>query len=69
MVFNEIFPDPTADYSAELDKLKIDVASESEDPADFLFWLGVTTWMTKMALSTKNKSCGQKGFIDSKPRK
>jgi hypothetical protein len=41
VVFNEIIPDPTADYFSELDKLKIDVAAESKDPADFEFLVGL----------------------------
>lgn len=35
VVFNGVIPDPTMDYFAELDKLKIKVALEPKDPADF----------------------------------
>ena len=35
VVFNEVIPDPTADYFSELEQLKIEVASDSKDPSDF----------------------------------
>ena len=40
VVFNEIIPNPTNEYFAELEQLKIDVASESCDPADYQFLVG-----------------------------
>jgi hypothetical protein len=40
VVFNEIIPDSTSDYFAELDRLKIDVASEEKDPASYSHLVG-----------------------------
>ena len=40
VIFNEIIPDPTAEYFAELERLKIEVAEESKDPVDFQFLVG-----------------------------
>jgi hypothetical protein len=40
VVFNEVIPDPTAEYFSELEQLKIEVASESKDPADYQFLVG-----------------------------
>ena len=34
VVFNEVIPDPTADYFAELEKQKMEVTSQSHNPAD-----------------------------------
>ena len=36
-VFHDINPNPTDEYFAELERLKIDVASESRNPADYQF--------------------------------
>ena len=33
VVFNEIIPDPTAEYFSELEQLKIEVASNPQDPS------------------------------------
>ena len=35
VMFNETIPDPTAEYFSELERLKIEVASESRDPKDY----------------------------------
>ena len=35
VVFNEIIPDPSAEYFSELERLKIEVALESWDPKDY----------------------------------
>ena len=40
VIINEIIPDPTVEYFAELERLKIEVAEESKDPADFQFLVG-----------------------------
>ena len=40
VTFKEIIPDPTAEYFAELKRLKIEVAEELKDPADFQFLVG-----------------------------
>ena len=40
VVFNEVIPDPTADYFSELEKLKIEVASDAKDPSDFQYLVG-----------------------------
>ena len=41
VVFNEIIPDPSAEYISELERLKIEVASESRDPKDYQFLVGL----------------------------
>ena len=41
VVFNEIIPDPSAEYFSELERLKIEVASESRDPKDYQFLVGL----------------------------
>jgi hypothetical protein len=41
VIFNEIIPDPSAEYFSELEKLKIEVAEESRDPADYDFLIGM----------------------------
>ena len=41
VVFNEIIPDPTAEYFSELEKLTIEVASESKDPSEYDFLVGL----------------------------
>jgi hypothetical protein len=33
VVFNEIIPDPTAEYFSELEQLKIEVAPTPQDPS------------------------------------
>jgi hypothetical protein len=40
VIFNEIIPDPTAEYFSELEKLKIEGASDAKDPADYSFLVG-----------------------------
>ncbi len=40
VIFNEIIPDPTAEYFSELEKLKIEVAAESQDPSTFQSLVG-----------------------------
>ena len=40
VIFNEIIPDLTSEYFAEMERLKIEVAEESKDPADFQFLVG-----------------------------
>jgi hypothetical protein len=40
VVFSEVIPDPTAEYFAELEKLKIEVASNSKDPSHYDFLVG-----------------------------
>jgi hypothetical protein len=40
VVFNEIIPDHTAEYFAELEKLNIDVAPESREASDYTFLVG-----------------------------
>ena len=40
VVFNEIIPDPSAEYFSELERLKIEVASESRDPKDYQLLVG-----------------------------
>jgi hypothetical protein len=42
VVFNEIIPDPTAEYFSELEQLKIEVAEDSKDPADYHFLVGTS---------------------------
>ena len=44
VVFNEIIPDPSAEYFSELERLKIEVASESRDPMDYQFLVGLQPW-------------------------
>ena len=39
--FNVIIPNPTDEYVAELERLKINVDSESQDPADKQFLVGM----------------------------
>lgn len=34
IIFNEIIPDPTAEYFSELEKLNIAVAPDAKDPAE-----------------------------------
>ena len=41
VVFNEIIPDPSAEDFSELKRLKIEVASESWDPKDYQFLVGL----------------------------
>ena len=41
VVFNEIIPDPSAEYFSKLERLMIDVASESRDPKDYQFQVGL----------------------------
>ena len=41
VVFNEIIPYPTDEFFAKLERHKIDVASESRDPADYQFLVGM----------------------------
>ncbi len=40
VVFNEIIPDPTAEYFSELEQLKIEVASNPQDPSHYDFLVG-----------------------------
>jgi hypothetical protein len=40
VVFNEVIPDPTAEYFSELEKLKIEVASNPQDPSHYDFLVG-----------------------------
>jgi hypothetical protein len=40
VIFNEIIPDPTAEYFSELEKLNIKVADDSKDPADYQYLIG-----------------------------
>jgi hypothetical protein len=40
VVFNEVIPEPSADYFSELEKLKIEVASDSKDPSEFQYLVG-----------------------------
>jgi hypothetical protein len=40
VIINEIIPDPTAEYFTELVKLKIEVASECQDPSHFQSLVG-----------------------------
>jgi len=41
VIFNEIIPDATTEYIAELEKLTFEVASESQDPADYDVLVGM----------------------------
>ena len=41
VVFNEIIPDPSVEYFSELERLQIEVASESRDPKDYQFLVGL----------------------------
>ena len=41
VVFNEIIPDPSAEYFLELERLKIEVASESRDFKGYQFLVGL----------------------------
>ena len=58
VVFNEIIPDPSAKYFSELERLKIEVASESRDQRTISSWLGYSTLMTRMALSMWPRAWG-----------
>ena len=40
VVFNEIIPDPTSEYFAELDRLQIEVAADAKDPQEYSFLVG-----------------------------
>ena len=51
VVFNEIIPDPSAEYFSELERLKIEVASESRDPKDYQFLVGLQHINDENALS------------------
>jgi len=42
VVFNEIIPDPTAEYFSELEQLTIAVAEDSRNPADYDFLIGMS---------------------------
>lgn len=47
VIFNEIIPNPTVEYFAELERLKIEVAKQSEDPADIQCLVGIQHWMMR----------------------
>jgi hypothetical protein len=40
VVFNEVIPDPNAEYFSELEQLKIEVASNQQDPSHYDFLIG-----------------------------
>lgn len=64
VIFNEIIPDPTAEYFSELEKLKIEVASDAKDPADYSFLVGTQHLDDEDGLLYETtRVVVQKGFI------
>jgi hypothetical protein len=64
LIFNEIIPDPTADNFSELEKLKIEVASESKAPSDYSFLVGTHHLDDKDGLIYETtRVVARKGFI------
>ena len=51
VVFNEIIPDPSAEYFSELERLKIGWPQSQGTPRTISSWLGCSTSMTRMTLS------------------
>ena len=55
MVFNEVIPDPTDEDFAEHERLNIDVASESRNPADYQFISSLVCSTDGMASSMRQR--------------
>ena len=79
VIFNEVIPDPTAEYFSELERLQFEVASDSRDVQDFQFLVGTNHIDDEDGLVYETtRVVVQKGFIvayrrlitagDDKPR-